>query len=152
LQVDAGEDRAALAGDDRRRHLGHRRRQAGPERRWGHHLERHPLPGVVSGAGREQQARGDESRRALRPGSFATAEIVVDPAQPAVLVPGGAIVSFAGVSKVLGVADGRIVERRVRTGRRVGDRVEVLEGLAAGDAVVAEPGSLSAGQAVAVES
>jgi hypothetical protein len=34
-------------------------------------------------------------------------------------------------------------------GRRAGDRLEVLEGVAAGDAVVAEPGNLTAGQPVA---
>jgi multidrug efflux pump subunit AcrA (membrane-fusion protein) len=48
------------------------------------------------------------------------------------------------------VTDGRIVEKRVRVGRRSGDRLEVLEGIAAGDAVVAEPGNLTAGQPVVV--
>lgn len=86
---------------------------------------------------------------ALRPGAFARAEIVVDPAEPAILVPASAVVTFAGVTKVLGVEDGRIVEHRIRTGRRVGDKVEVLEGVAAGDSVVAEPGTLTTGQAVA---
>ena len=65
---------------------------------------------------------------ALRPGTFASAEIVVEPEQPAVLVPASALVTFAGVDKVLGVDDGRVVEQRVRIGRRVGDRVEVLDG------------------------
>jgi len=88
---------------------------------------------------------------ALRPGAFATAEIVVDPEQPAVLVPATALTTFAGVTKVMSVADGRVVERRVRVGRRVGDRVEVLEGLSAGEPVVDEPGSLTAGQAIAAE-
>jgi len=86
--------------------------------------------------------------RALRPGAFATAEIVVAPEEPAVLVPADAVVTFAGVTKVLGVADGRVVERRVRVGRRTGDRVEVLEGIAAGDPIVVDPGNLTAGQAV----
>jgi RND family efflux transporter MFP subunit len=88
---------------------------------------------------------------ALRPGAFASAEIVVDPEAPAVLVPAPAVVTFAGVTKVLGVADGRVVEKRVRTGRRAGDRVEVLDGLAAGEIVVAEPGNLTAGQPVVAE-
>ena len=88
---------------------------------------------------------------ALRPGAFATAEIVVDPGQPAVLVPAAALTTFAGVTKVMSVADGRVVEKRVRVGRRLDDRVEVLEGLAAGEPVVAEPGNLTAGQAVVAE-
>ena len=85
---------------------------------------------------------------ALRPGAFATADVIVDPEVSAVLVPADALVTFAGINKVLGVADGKIVERRVRIGRRVDDRVEVLEGLSGGDMVVAEPGNLTAGKAV----
>ena len=87
----------------------------------------------------------------LRPGAFATAEIVVDPGQPAVLVPSSALTTFAGVNKVLGVVDGRVVERRVQVGRRVGERVEVLAGLTAGEAVIAEPGNLTAGQPVVAD-
>ncbi len=87
----------------------------------------------------------------LRPGAFATAEIVVDPEQPAVLVPASALTTFAGVHKVLSVVDGRVVEKRVAVGRRLGGRVEVLSGLAAGEPVVAAPGNLTAGQAVVAE-
>ena len=72
----------------------------------------------------------------LRPGAFATADIVVDPKQSAVLLPASAIVTFAGVTKV---------------GRRAGERVEVLAGIAGGESVVAEPGNLTAGQPVVVE-
>ncbi len=86
----------------------------------------------------------------IRPGAFARAEIVVAAERPAVLVPASAIVTFAGVEKVFGVKDGRAVERQVRTGRRAADRVEILEGLAAGDPVVVDPGSLTGGQAVSV--
>jgi len=86
----------------------------------------------------------------LRPGAFARAEIVVEAERPAVLVPASAVVTFAGLEKVFVVADGRAVEKRIRTGRRAGDRVEVLEGLAAGEPVVVEPGNLSGGTPVTV--
>ncbi|MES1245795.1 MAG: efflux RND transporter periplasmic adaptor subunit [Acidobacteriota bacterium] len=86
----------------------------------------------------------------LRPGTFAKAEIVTQAGEPAVLVPASAVISFAGVDKVLGVEDGKAVEKRVRTGRRAGDRVEILEGAAAGDTVVVEPGNLVDGQPVTV--
>lgn len=86
----------------------------------------------------------------LRPGSFAKAEIVTQADEPAVLVPTASIVSFAGIEKVIGVADGKAVEKRVKTGRRSGDRVEILEGAAAGDVVVVEPGNLVDGQPVTV--
>ncbi len=86
----------------------------------------------------------------IRPGAFARAEIVAPADRPAVLVPVSAIVTFAGVEKVFGVRDGRAVERQIRTGRRAGNRVEILEGLAAGDPVVVDPGTLTGGQAVSV--
>lgn len=87
---------------------------------------------------------------ALRPGSFARAEIVVQAADPAVLVPASAVVSFAGVDKVIGVDQGKAVEKRVRLGRKSGDRVEIVSGLAAGEDVVVQPGNLTEGQAVEV--
>jgi RND family efflux transporter MFP subunit len=86
----------------------------------------------------------------LRPGAFAKAEIVVEAAQPAVLVPTASIVTFAGIERVIAVEGGRSVEKRVRTGRRAGDRVEILEGLRPGESVVVEPGNLTGGQPVAV--
>ena len=85
---------------------------------------------------------------ALRPGSFARAEIVTSADQPVVFVPASAIVNFAGIEKVILVRDNRSVEKRVRTGRRVGDKVEITEGLNAGEVVVTEPGNLVGGQPV----
>lgn len=86
----------------------------------------------------------------LRPGSFARAEIVVDADRTAVMVPAPAVVTFAGLEKVFVVEDGKAVEKRIRTGRRSGDRVEILEGVAAGETVVADPGNLVGGTPVTV--
>jgi RND family efflux transporter MFP subunit len=86
----------------------------------------------------------------LRPGSFARAEIVVEADRNAVMVPASTVVAFAGLEKVFVVKDGKAVEQRIRTGRRSGDRVEILEGVAAGDPVVADPGSLVGGTPVTV--
>jgi len=87
---------------------------------------------------------------ALRPGSFARAEIVIAADQPAVFVPASSIVVFAGIEKVLTVRDGKSEERRVVTGRREPDRVEIVEGLKAGEPVVAQPGNLTGGQPVVI--
>jgi RND family efflux transporter MFP subunit len=84
----------------------------------------------------------------LRPGSFARASIVTRTAQAVVMVPASAIVTFAGIEKVMSVKDGKSVERRVQTGRREGNRVEIVSGLTAGEMVVAEPGNLAGGQVV----
>jgi RND family efflux transporter MFP subunit len=86
----------------------------------------------------------------LRPGAFVRAEIVVQTGVPALLMPVSAVVSFAGVDKVFIVEDGKAVEKRVTLGRREGDAVEVLEGLAGGEQVVLRPGTIVAGQAVRV--
>jgi RND family efflux transporter MFP subunit len=87
---------------------------------------------------------------ALRPGSFARAEIVVDAEAQTLTVPAGALVRFAGIDKVIVVEGGKAVERRVTVGRTDGARVEVLDGLAAGDEVVLAPGNLPGGSAVRV--
>jgi RND family efflux transporter MFP subunit len=84
----------------------------------------------------------------LRPGTFAKADIVTSDEQ-AFLVPQSALVVFAGVEKLLIVKDGKVHEQRVRTGLRVGDRVEILDGVAAGDMVILAPGGLAAGSPVA---
>lgn len=87
----------------------------------------------------------------IRPGSFARAEIVIAANQPAVFVPPSAIVIFAGIEKVLTVREGKVQERRVVTGRREKDRVEIVEGLKSGEPVVIEPGNLVGGQPVTVK-
>jgi RND family efflux transporter MFP subunit len=86
----------------------------------------------------------------LRPGQFATAEIIVSQRDSALVIPRDSIVTFAGVQKVLTIKDGRAHETRIRTGRRDGDRIEVLEGLADGDTVIREPGNLVDGARVQV--
>ncbi len=86
----------------------------------------------------------------IRPGSFATAEIVVAASVPAIVVPLTSIVTFAGVDKVFTVVDGKVVERRVTLGRRESGRVEVLGGLDAGTPVIREPGNLVDGEAVRI--
>jgi RND family efflux transporter MFP subunit len=85
----------------------------------------------------------------LRPGAFANAEVVTEARDTAILVPATAIVSFAGVEKVFVVKDGKASERRVTTGRRANNQVEVLKGLTAGEPVIVSPGNLVDGAAVA---
>jgi len=96
------------------------------------------------------EAEVPNERAAIRPGAFAKAEIVSAADQAAITVPASSVVTFAGIEKVLSVKDGKAVERRVVTGRRIGDRVEISTGLKAGEPVVVEPGNLVNGQAVTV--
>jgi RND family efflux transporter MFP subunit len=85
----------------------------------------------------------------LRPGTFAKADIVTSQA-PSLVVPQSALVVFAGVEKVLVVKDGKATEQRVRTGLRLGERVELLDGVKAGDLVILSPGGLAGGSPVSI--
>jgi RND family efflux transporter MFP subunit len=86
----------------------------------------------------------------LRPGLFARARIIVTEHEQALTVPADALITFAGLEKVVVVRDGKAVEKVVATGRRGPDWAEVVSGLEAGETVVLSPGSLRTGQRVIV--
>ena len=86
----------------------------------------------------------------LRPGAFAHAEIVTNDAQMVATVPSKAIVTFAGIEKVIVVQNGKALEKPVTTGRRNGEWTEIVAGVNVGDRVVVDPGNLQSGQAVEV--
>jgi len=94
------------------------------------------------------EAEIPNERGFLRPGAFAKVDIVTEVTQPVITVPASAIIVFAGVEKVLVVRQGKTAELRVTTGRRLGDDVEIVDGLKRGEAVVARPGNLTGGQPV----
>jgi RND family efflux transporter MFP subunit len=85
---------------------------------------------------------------ALRAGSFARALIVTDTTTPTLAVPRDALVTFAGIEKVVVVEQGKTKEKPVTTGRRSGELVEVLSGVKRGDQIVINPVNLRPGQAV----
>jgi RND family efflux transporter MFP subunit len=86
----------------------------------------------------------------LRPGGFARAEIVTNSGDVAVTVPANAVVTFAGIEKVITVEDGKAKEKPITTGRRAETWTEVLSGINVGEAVVLDPGNLQSGQPVNV--
>jgi membrane fusion protein, multidrug efflux system len=94
------------------------------------------------------EAEVPNERGVLRAGAFARAEVVTDTAQPVLTVPASALVVFAGVEKVLVVRGGKTAELRVQTGRRMGEDIEIVDGLKRGEFVVDRPGNLTGGQAV----
>lgn len=87
----------------------------------------------------------------LRPGLFAQAEIIVDDNDPALCVPAEALSSFVGIEKVFIVKNGKAFEKNVHTGRRRGQYVEILSGIASGDVVVLNAGRLRSEQPVIEE-
>jgi RND family efflux transporter MFP subunit len=86
----------------------------------------------------------------LRAGSFVQAVIETGQSSPSATVPTSAIVTFAGLQKVVTVQGGKAQERAVSTGRRTPEWTEVLSGVVVGDQVVLSPGNLQSGQPVVV--
>jgi RND family efflux transporter MFP subunit len=72
---------------------------------------------------------------ALKAGFFGKGAVLVKVDPDAVTVPKAALVSFAGVDKVFVVAGGKASERKVSIGQDLGDRLEILSGVAAGEEV-----------------
>jgi membrane fusion protein (multidrug efflux system) len=83
------------------------------------------------------EAAVDNSAGRLRTGLFAEADVVVDPGAQSLSVPTSAVHEFAGVEKVWKIVDGVAGEQVVRTARRESGAIEILEGLAAGDVILA---------------
>jgi multidrug efflux pump subunit AcrA (membrane-fusion protein) len=74
----------------------------------------------------------------LQPGSFATGHILTRVQENVTLVPLNAVVTFAGVTKVYTVENDKAVEKNIEPGQRVGDDIEVLNGLSGAVPVVIE--------------
>jgi RND family efflux transporter MFP subunit len=82
----------------------------------------------------------------LKPGLFATASIQQPAAAPALLVPGTAIETTAGTSRVYVIKGNKVEERIVTLGEPIGQQIEVTSGLAKGETVAVAPkGHLSDG-------
>ncbi|SDK41137.1 efflux RND transporter periplasmic adaptor subunit [Microbulbifer yueqingensis] len=78
----------------------------------------------------------DNPDQVLRPGMFVQLELD-GPAQEALTVPRSALIRTGKMDRVvLAEGDGNFRSVRVRAGREFGDRVEILEGLQAGEEVV----------------
>ena len=88
----------------------------------------------------------------LKPGTFARVEITTDHVERAVTIPVAAVQSRYGTNRVFLVQNGQLLGKEVVLGDRLGDRVEVSQGLEPGAVIVAkdvEP--LADGQKVSVQ-
>jgi RND family efflux transporter MFP subunit len=94
----------------------------------------------------------DNPQGRLKPGAFARGEVRLREESGIDFVPASALVTFAGVTRVFSVADGKAKEHRVRTGIRIGEEVEIIGGLAVSDVVAAGAAGLAEGVAVRIES
>jgi RND family efflux transporter MFP subunit len=74
----------------------------------------------------------------LRPGAFAKGSIHTSTDKAVTFAPAKSVISFAGVSKIFTVKDGKAVESRLTLGVKRGDWVEVVSGLKGEQQVVAD--------------
>ncbi|HEX7037549.1 MAG TPA: efflux RND transporter periplasmic adaptor subunit [Pseudomonadales bacterium] len=72
----------------------------------------------------------------LRPGLFSRVELIIDTAAAALLVPESAIVPRGDQHFVYRLVDGRALLTEVLLGKRESQRVQIVEGIAAGDVVI----------------
>ena len=87
----------------------------------------------------------------LRAGLFARAQIIVNARDEGVSLPPNAIVTFAGLEKVVVIQDGKAAEKTVATGRRGADWIEIVSGLSAGATVVLNPAGIRTGQPLTIK-
>ena len=85
----------------------------------------------------------------LKPGLFANITMTAPNDEITMWLPVSAVAT-AGLPKVLMAADGEVVERDVQTGRRIGGEVEILDGLGADEAVIADVAGLGRGMPVRI--
>ena len=89
--------------------------------------------------------------RLLKAGTFARGELVLERAVPTRVVPVASVLSSSGVSRVFIVQAGSVQSRVVKTGRVLGDRMEIVSGVSDGELVVTSGhGKLADGMAVEV--
>ena len=72
----------------------------------------------------------------LKPGTFARVVITTDRVERAVTIPAAAVQSRYGTNRVFLFQNGQLVGKDVVLGDRIGDRVEVAQGLDAGTQIV----------------
>jgi RND family efflux transporter MFP subunit len=103
-----------------------------------------PFPAVVTEIVGEIDAQSRTRRVKLRlaqtegdilPGAFGRIRLTLD-APPSLFIPQEAVIRIGQLDQVHLVRDGRMVNRLVQLGRRIGEDVEVLAGLRADDMIV----------------
>lgn len=84
------------------------------------------------------EATVSNAARLLHPGHFVTAQLRLAP-QPQLSVPRQAVVEVGELRHVFVAVDGHLQQRLVQLGESQGDDVSIVDGLVAGEAVVAAP-------------
>lgn len=98
------------------------------------------------------EARVSNHDGLLKPGTFARVHVTTALVEPVLTIPYAAMQYRYGVYRAFTVKGGTLAMHELQTGDRVGDRMEVLSGVALGDQVaLTDVDNLADGLAVAVE-
>jgi len=116
-----------------------------------HHAELYSVDPAVEKMSRSFEVVGVAQNRGgkLKPGLFANITLTAPNAERSLWLPTSAI-ETAGLPKVFFATDGVVIEHDVQTGRRLEGQVEILEGLAEGEAVIASVAGLSRGTPIRI--
>ncbi|EWY41115.1 secretion protein HylD [Skermanella stibiiresistens SB22] len=90
----------------------------------------------VNGRSVNIRARVPNTDDVLRPGLFARVTLTLTTRKNSILVPEEAMVSVGADQFVFKVVDGKVTRVKVRTGERRAAKVEIVDGLSAGDIIV----------------
>jgi cobalt-zinc-cadmium efflux system membrane fusion protein len=82
------------------------------------------------------EGRVPNADRALKPGTFARVHIVTDRVERILTVPAAALQYRYGVNRVFVVTGDHLQSKEIKIGDRLGERVEVVDGVAAGESIV----------------
>ena len=82
------------------------------------------------------RAISENDDRRLLPGMFVRIKLMLNVNENSIMVPAQSLIPEMDGYKVFIVQDGKAVEKRVNTGMRTEDRVEVTDGLAPGDSIL----------------
>lgn len=83
----------------------------------------------------EVSVSGPEKKK-LKAGMYVTAYFDVESGNNVIMIPRSAITGSVKNAKVFTVTDGKAAEKEVTVGSMIGNRVEILDGLQAGDSVI----------------
>lgn len=81
------------------------------------------------------EARVPNSEALLKPGTFARVRLETSKIEPVLTVPYGAMQYRYGVNRAFVVEGDHLTAYELKTGERLGDRIEIVSGVKAGDAI-----------------
>src|SRR6185369_13266749 len=81
------------------------------------------------------EALVNNSNGQLKPGFFARVTVQTDRKDKTLVVPAASLMTVSGIEKVFVIESGKVSERIVKSGVRLGNEVEIVDGLKEGELI-----------------